>query len=129
MSFDNKYPTNITGSDSATYYTLISPELRGIGGLELIFSAMIAISAAASEVKFIRRSGSLQFSLFFLWFFLNLISTSGFRILASVEDYDFNQIKKITQQYMKFESVFESIIPHSDGYSSNSGAWEVNNLL
>ena len=55
----------------------------------------------------------------------------GFRIFVSVEDYDFNQIKKISQQYMKFESVIEYIIPHLDDTSDyntstiQTPVWEV----
>jgi hypothetical protein len=53
---------------------------------------------------------------------------SGFRILVSVADLEFSEIKKICQQYMKFESVVERIIPHveiKDAYSRHHNDWDV----
>ena len=48
--------------------------------------------------------------------------------MVSVSDFEFPAIKKICQQYMKFESVIERIIPHlefKDPYNRHHDDWDV----
>jgi len=100
LSFDSREPTNISGSDTSALYTIRSPEIRGFAGLEMIFSMMIAISNAGTDMKLKRRP--------------------GFRIGILVTDLEFPQIRKITQQYFKFEDIIENFVPNFKPTS----AWE-----
>lgn len=83
---------------------------------------MIAIAAAANEVKLLRRPGYSSS-------FIDFDALSGFRILISVIDYEFAEINKICQQYMKFESVIENLIPQIESNNQFLNEWDVSSFL